>query len=128
MLLKQNSGNVTLELIIFFLLIATATWLSVGIFEANKTRTTLDELAHLAARQIAINSSQLQTWQNDSFVRSLEIDHNLKNLQLTIDCENKICKNGSSIEVAISARSANGVFAFDMKSKSVAVSSRFSSD
>lgn len=126
--LKNTSGNVAIELIIFFLLIATASWLSLGIFEASKIRNTINEIAYLAARQIATDPAQLQNWQSKTFIRSLEKDHNLRNLQITVDCKDKICNNGNSIQIFASASSMNSVFTFEMTSKSVAVSSRFSSD
>ncbi len=128
MFLKQKSGNITLELLIFFLLISTASWLAVGIFEASKTRNTLEEISYLAARQIAISKSKKIDWQSQSFKNTLEKTHNLKNLNLEISCENNLCDNGNLINVAASAKSNNGVFSFRLTSRSIAVSNRFSSD
>ncbi len=128
MLLKQKSGNVTIELIIFFLLIGTTIWLSIGIFEASKTRSTLNEISYLAARQIATNQTSLSIWQSSSTTKSFESSHGLQDLKIIIECENNICNNGKSIKVFAQAKSANGVYAFSMKSSATAVSSRYTSD
>lgn len=128
MLLKQRSGNVTIELLIFFLLIGTTIWLSIGIFEASKTRSTLDEISYLAARQIAINSNTLSIWQSSSTSKSLESSHGLKELKIIVECDNNICDNGNLIKVLTKAKSANGVYTFNMQSSAIAISSRYSSD
>lgn len=128
MRLNQKSGNITLELLIFFLLISTASWLAIGIFEASKTRNTLKEISYLAARQIAISEAKKLDWQSKSFMNTLEKTHNLKNLNLDISCEDNMCDNGNLIKVAASANSNNGVFTFRMTHNSIAVSNRFSSD
>jgi len=128
MLLKNRIGNVTFELLIFFVVIASAIWLTVGIFEATKIRTSLNEISYLAARQIAINDAMQTTWQSNTFLSELENEHSLQNLNVIVNCKNNSCKNGNEVRVIVRARSVNRVFSFDMKSDSFAVSSKFSSD
>lgn len=128
MYLKQNKGNVTVELLSFFLILAVSIWTSVGIFEAYKTKTALNNITYFAITQIAINEKLRNQWQEAKFLDQIAKNNNLQNLKVEINCENNICKNGNIIEVRTSANSVNGVFRFQMQSEKNAITNKYGSD
>jgi hypothetical protein len=128
MYLKQNKGNVTVELLAFFLILAVSIWTSIGIFEAYKTRTTLSKITYFASTQIAIDEKLRDQWQNAIFVEQLAKNNNLQNLKVEINCENNICKNGNLVQIRTRANSANGIFKFQMQSEKYAITNKYESD
>lgn len=128
MYLKETRGNVTLELLIFFVLIASSIWLSMGIYQTLKAQSALREISYLAARQIAINSKLENYWRDPALYQELAQKNNLKSLELFITCENSLCKNGNQIKVRAVAKSESGFFSINLENSSAAVSNKFMSD
>lgn len=128
MYLKRNNGNITIELLSFFLILAACVWTSVGIFEAYKTRTSLNSITYLVVKQIAINEELQNQWQDQLFIDQVAKNNKLKNLKIEIDCENNICNNGNIIQIRTSAESTEGVFRFQIQSEKYAISNKHSSD
>lgn len=128
MYLKQNEGNVTVELLAFFLILVVSIWTSVGIFEVYKTRTTLNKITYFASNQIAIDEKLRDQWQDAIFIEQLAKSNNLQNLKVEISCENNTCKNGNLILIRMSTNSAKGVFRFQMQSEKYAVTNKYGSD
>ncbi len=92
MYLKQNKGNVTVELLSFFLILAVSIWTSVGIFEAYKTKTSINNITYFAITQITIDEKLRNQWQDARFLEQIAKNNNLQNLKVEINCENNICK------------------------------------
>jgi len=128
MYLRQNNGNVTVELLSFFLILAVSIWTSVGIFELYKTKTSLNNITYFAITQIAIDEKLRNQWQDAKFIEQLAKSNNLQNLKIEINCENNICKNGNTIEIRTSANSINGFFRFQLQSEKNAITNKYGSD
>lgn len=128
MYLKQNKGNVTVELLSFFLILAVSIWTSVGIFEAYKTKASINNITYFAITQIAIDEKQRNQWQDARFLEQIAKNNNLQNLKVEINCKNNICKNGNMIRIRTSANSINGVFRFEMQSEKNAITNKYGSD
>jgi hypothetical protein len=128
MSLKDNKANVTIELLVFFLIISFSVWTGLGIFELYKLKSNLDKVSYLAAQQIAFDETKKEIWQNPSFLVDFAKVRSITELEVLVSCENNICKNGNAIFVDVSGKNLDSIINLKLNSKAVAISNKFSDD
>lgn len=128
MFLKNCRGNVTIELLTFFVIISFAVWSSLGVYELYRLRNNLDKFAYLAVQQIAFDIEKKQVWQNQTFLLELASTSKLSEFKINIICEDNVCKDGKLITVQASGKNTDSVFGIELEREAKALASKFSDD
>lgn len=128
MFLKNCRGNVTIELLTFFVIISFAVWSSLGVYELYRLRNNLDKFAYLAVQQIAFDIEKKQVWQNQTFLLELASTSKLADFKINIICEDNVCKDGKLITVQASGKNTDSVFGIELEREAKALASKFSDD
>lgn len=128
MFLKNCRGNVTIELLTFFVIISFAVWSSLGVYELYRLRNNLDKFAYLAVQQIAFDIEKKQVWQNQTFLLELASTSKLADFKINIICEDNVCKDGKLITVQASGKNTDSVFGIELEIEAKALASKFSDD
>lgn len=128
MYLKNNNANVTIELLVFFLIISFSVWTGLGIFELYRLKSNLNKVSYLAAQQIAFDESKKEIWQNSSFLSDFAKVRSISELEVLVSCENNLCNNGNTIFVNVSGKNLDSIINLKLTSRAVAVSNKFSDD
>ena len=128
MFLKNCRGNVTIELLTFFVIISFAVWSSLGVYELYRLRNNLDKFAYLAVQQIAFDIEKKQVWQNQTFLLELANTSKLSEFKINIICEDNVCEDGKLITVQASGKNTDSVFGIELEREAKALASKFSDD